>query len=451
MARVPAIRSIITTRIEQISRYSEPTIDEQQVGWTIRKKRSIFDVKKKDEQYTTSEKKEIESIIQFVMDCGESGSSFSNDTFDTFLRKEVKDSLELDQMCFEIVRNNRGQAIEFLSVDGATFRLSETFDDRDGLDKFRNQYNYKPINGYYPSYVQVWENNVVQEFYPWELCFSVRNQSSSVYNNGYGISELEDLIQIVTYILYGMQYNGNFFKQGSNPKGLLSIKGNISDSSMNEFKQAWRSTIAGVANSHKLPIIDGAMDAQWIDMHHSNKDMEFSAWNDFLMVLACSVFRIDPSELGFNFQKVANLFGQDGQKARLQHSEDKGLIPLLKFIQRKFNKFVIEQRNPEYEFVFTGIEQENKELALEMDVKKAGAGFVSLEDMFKKYSSRDLNLDSDTIINPIVQQMKIQAMMGGMGSNQAVDQQAQESGQGSSENPFMKGINEYIDRNLLNK
>jgi dUTPase len=32
--------------------------------------------------------------------------------------------------------------------------------------------------------------------------------------------------------------------------------------------------------------------------NNSNKDMEFQLWNEFLTLITCSVFKIDPSELG---------------------------------------------------------------------------------------------------------------------------------------------------------
>ena len=57
--------------------------------------------------------------------------------------------------------------------------------------------------------------------------------------------------------------------------------------------------------------------------------MEFTEWIKFLLVIACAVYRMDPSELGFQFQDAARIFGQEGQKERLDHSKQKGLTPLV--------------------------------------------------------------------------------------------------------------------------
>lgn len=454
MARTPFIRPIITTRLNQVADFAEFTEDEQKKGWTIRPKRKPFQNQKKN--LTDKDKRVIEDIYDFINNGGSEGSKWGNDTFETFLRKTTKDSLEIDQLTFEVVQNRRGMPVEFVATDGGTMRLAETYDDRESTWGNRIK-DAVAINGYYPSYVQVYNQQVYNQYYPWELCFGMRNISTNIMNNGYGVSELEDMIQLVTYMLYGMQYNGNFFKQGSNPKGILNIKGGASSNAVQELKQVWRSTIAGVQNSHKIPIIEG-QEVEWLDMQQSNKEMEFQVWFDFLQLLACSVYTIDPSELGFNFQKAAQMFGQDGQKQRLNHSQTKGLIPILKFEQRNINKYIVERLAPSYEFVWCGIEQEDKIVALDQDVKKSGAGFVSMEDMFEKYSGRKFNPEKDTILNQAylsAQQMK---MMGGdyqqeEGNDNPFSQQEEQGNpfQKSEENPFMRDLETWVDKNIIHK
>ena len=111
-----------------------------------------------------------------------------------------------------------------------------------------------------------------------------------------------------------MQYNGNFFKQGSQPKGFINVKNqNIDGGTLNEFRQEWKQTMSTVYNSHKIPVIQG-IDLEWIDLQQTNRDMEFTEWIKFLMVLVCAVYRMDPSELGFQFQDAARVWGQDSVK-----------------------------------------------------------------------------------------------------------------------------------------
>jgi hypothetical protein len=243
------------------------------------------------------------------------------------------------------------------------------------------------------------------------MTFGMRNHTSDVMANGYSLSELEDLVQLVTYLLYGVQYNGNFFVNGSNPKGFFAVKGNLGNNALNSFKQMWQNTIKGTPNAFRVPVIEsGQGDIQWIDMQMKNNEMEWAKWIDFLIGTVCAVYKIDPSECGFQLQgsgrSSTSPFGQDGQKERLKHSESKGLVPILKLIQRTMTKYVVDRLDDEYEFVFTGLEQEDQVIGLEQDVKKVSNGFMSMQDGFRKWSGRDFDESEDIILNQVYQQAK---------------------------------------------
>lgn len=444
MARTPVIRTVIGTRVDQIAGFAEPTNNDQEKGWTIRRKRLLFD---EDKDITNEEKKKISEIVKFICEGGTADNKWSFDSFEEYLRQLAYDSLTFDQMCMENVYSRGRKLVQYYPVDGSTIRLVDDSDTQ-RLSEYTQQ-----VNGYWPKYVQVWQDQIYAFYYPWEMTFGIRNKVTDINTNGYGISELEDLINIVTWLLFGMQYNGNFFSQGSNPKGFFSIEGNVAPNALNDFKQMWRNTISGIQNSHKVPVIEsGSAKVNWVDMQASNKDMEFDNWLDFLIVISCCVFKIDPTECGFNLQKASQIFGQDGQKARLKHSQSKGLVPILKLIQRMFTRYIVEPLDENYEFVFTGLEIDDQEVALDMDVKKIQNGFMSLEDGFKKYSGRDFDPEKDTILNNTYVQIQQQKMMGGDGMNQMVDSEMGGYDEGNpfaenpiSDNPFEKSLTAYID------
>lgn len=437
MARTPVIKTIINTRVDQVAGFAEPTTNLQEKGWTIRKKPSLFgegkELNKKDQLI-------IEETIKFISNGGDESFKWSFDSFETYLRQIARDSYEIDQICMEMVPDRKGKLIQYLPVDGATMRILDV--DSSGFKE-----SHKEIRGYYPRYAQVYEDKVYAEFYPWEMSFGVRNSTTDIYSNQYGVSELEDMINIVTWTLFGLQYNGNFFSQGSNPKGFFTMKGTLAPNSVNQFKQNWRNTVSGVENAWKVPVIEaGQAEIDWINMQTSNKDMEFDKWMDFLILMSCCSFRIDPSEVGFNIQKAAQIFGQDGQKERLKHSQSKGLVPVLKLIQRLFNKYIVDQIAPGYEFIFTGIEVEDQVVALDMDVKKANSGFMSMEDGFKKWSGRDFDPESDTILNQTYFAQKQQEMMGGGYMNNEVNEDYPQEEQPQETNPFEKSLIDYLNK-----
>lgn len=461
MGEIFIVKAIINTRIEQVQNFLKYSLDDQKPGYQIRYKKSPGS---EDKELNEKDKKIVDYIIKFLEEGGENDKWECEDNFQEFTRKVLRDSLVLDQMTFELVRARNMNLKKYRAVDAALIRQLDTNDPR-----YAQMFENFRWHGYLPRYAMVWDGQIIRHpvtneyvvFYPWELGYGVRNKTTNVLRNGYGCSELETLIEIVTWILWGMQYNGNFFKQGSQPKGFINVKnGNIDQGTLNEFRQDWKQTMSTVYNSHKIPVIQG-IDLEWIDLQQTNRDMEFTEWIKFLLVIACAVYRMDPSELGFQFQDAARIFGQEGQKERLDHSRQKGLTPLLVFYQNVLNKYIISEIDDRLELVFTGIEIEDEAAQVELDKKKSEAGFVSLEDMFEKYSGRKFNPEKDTILNTVYQSAQSNKMMGGEGMNQIVDDEegkdspktAQEAidqmlVEKSMDNPILGKALEFIDSQL---
>nr|DAR94161.1 MAG TPA: Portal protein [Caudoviricetes sp.] len=408
MGDIHIVKSIVSTRVEQIMNFMDFSEDEQKEGYTIRKKKSLFSTG--DEKLTNEDKKKIAKIVEFLEKGGWTDKWDNVDSLQEFVSKIMSDSLTLDQLAFEMVRNRMWELQKFRAVDASLIRFLDSVDprQREGFEQYR-------FKGHLPRYCMVWDemilhNPITKEpilYYPWELGFGIRNKTSDVRRNGYGVSELETLVNIITWILWGFSYNANFFSQGSQPKGFINIKNpNISNSTLQEFRQAWTQTMAGYQNSHRTPVING-IDLEWVDLQKlSNRDMEFNEWIKFLIIMTCSVYRIDPSELGFNFKESQQIFGQDGQRERLKHSREKGLKPLLIFLQGIITKYIVSELDENYEFAFTGIEVEDEEAQVKLDSEKLSSGMVSMQDIFKKYNGRDFDPEKDIILNQVYQGMK---------------------------------------------
>ena len=465
MGDIFIIKAVINTRIEQVQNFLKYSNDDQKPGYKIRYKQTPgveADVNTKKEM-SKEDMRKVEYIVKFLEDGGENDKWECEDNFQEFTRKVLNDSLRLDQLCFEVVRARNFEVKKYRAVDGALIRQLDTNDPR--YSQMFEQFRW---HGYLPRYAMVWDGQIIRHpvtneyvaFYPWDLGYGIRNKTSNVLRNGYGCSELETLMEIVTWVLWGMQYNGNFFKQGSQPKGFINVKNqNIDGGTLNEFRQEWKQTMSTVYNSHKIPVIQG-IDLEWIDLQQTNRDMEFTEWIKFLMVLVCAVYRMDPSELGFQFQDAARVWGQEGQRERLDHSKQKGLTPLLIFYQNILNKYIISEIDDRLELVFTGIEIEDEATQVDLDKKKSEAGFVSLEDMFEKYSGRKFNPEKDTILNQVYQSAQQAKMMGGDMMNNVADEN-DETSTGDPEidamlnksvgNPILEKAFSFIDDQLKKK
>lgn len=445
MSKTPIINSIIKTRKNQVADFAEPQENKYSTGFVIRKKPKGGIEQKMDNR----DKRIAFSITDFILKGG-NVSQWEHDDFDTFIRKIVDDSLIYDQMTFECIRNRRGQIESFMATDASTFRIADSFFDKDYDNAFfarngasvwqdRNDFG-KKIHGYYPSFVQVYQNTKVNEFYPWELCFGVRNPSTSIYANGYGVSELEELINVVTSMLWGDEYNRRFFSQGSAPKGLLRIKGSNNEAALQQFKQQWQSMITGVMQAWKTPVVEA--DVDWIDLQKNNRDMEYTSWMEYLIKLSCAIYSIDPTEIGWDISRGSSGGGlfEGSQEQRLKHSKDKGLYPLLKFIQRKINKYIIEQINPDFELIFVGLNGLSIDEELKMDIDKVNS-FMTVNEAREKHELKPLE-GGDSPNNATFVQAKNAAMMA---EQQQQNGMVENDGEPEIKNPFEEVSEENDD------
>lgn len=427
MARIPIIKAVIETRKEQIMSFCEPQRNKYSTGFVIKPK--SYDESK---DLTKEQQKRIDELTEFMLNCGENKNSFHGDNFNSFIRKFLDDSLILDQGTWENIYGRNGKdLVEFIATDGASYRIADSYnDEKDSGEKKKN--------GYLPYYVQVYNGNIFEEFYPWELTFAIRNPQTSIFSNGYGKSELEDLIETATSIINADMYNSNYFKVGSNPKGILRVTGNINTSRLEEFRNHWQSQMSGVRNAHKLPIIE-AEKMDFINTQSSNKDMEYGMYQEYLIKLVCGSYKIDPSEIGFN---MGNSNGQapmfeGNNEARIKYSRDKGLKPLLKFLQRYLNKHLLSIKDANYVIEFVGLDSETPEQELDRKTKEVQS-IKTLNEVRAENGLEPLEW-GDNLLNPVALQLQQVQSMGNQESNQFMDQEESEN-EPKEENPFLKSM-----------
>lgn len=109
--------------------------------------------------------------------------------------------------------------------------------------------------------------------------------------------------------------------------------------------------------------------------------MEFERWLNYLINVMCSIFAIDPSEI--NFPNRGGATGSSGStlnetsaKEKNRISRDKGLEPLLKFIEDAINKYIISQFGDKYIFNFVGGDASTEKEMLEILEMKGKLGLT---------------------------------------------------------------------------
>lgn len=350
--RTPIIQAIIQTRIQQMAAFTRVSRDRYDLGFKVR-------VRDANKEPTPAERKWIAQAETMILRTGITDNPRGRNGFEQFLRKFMWDSLVYDQACMEIVPDRLGRPTEFYAVDASTMRLADT------ASTYLNEDEKTAVRT-----VQIYDGMIISEYNQEELCFGVRNPRTDIRLFGYGVSELEMMMVVITAILFGWDYNQKAFSQGSSTKGILNFKGAIPEKQLKAFRRHWYQMISGVENSWRTPITN-AEDLQWIAMQNSNRDMEYNAWFDFLIKIACAMFTIDPVEINFKYGNTGQRGGltEASNQEKITESKERGLRPLLRFMENCLNQWVIWPINENFEFTFVGMDAKTRSEVADLNAK----------------------------------------------------------------------------------
>lgn len=389
--RVPTIQTIIKTRVDQVSNFAVPQPDKFQPGYRV----LLRDRKQKPSKASEQRSKDIE---RWVGTTGVTENPAGRDSFETFLKKITLDSLTYDQAPYEIVPANDGTPAEFYAVDGSTIRLADT-------SKLHYSEDAKEIR-----YVQIYDANVVAQYTSEQLAFIVRNPTTNIRNLGYGQSEIEMLVHVITALLWSFDYNAKQFTQGTAAKGILNFKGAIPDKQLRAFRKHWYAMVAGVENAFRTPIVN-ADELQWVDIQKNNKDMEFSAWFDFLIKVSSSMYGMDPMEINFKYGDSGGgkAMFESGNASKLTASKDKGLKPLLRMIQRSISTSLVSRIDEDFVFEFCGLEASTPDEMADLNAKLVKVS-KTVNELRAENDDPPLE-DGDIILDPVYAQTVSQRKM----------------------------------------
>lgn len=333
------LNAIINTRASQVARYCQPTrYTNDGMGFAVT-------LKDKNVAPTEAELKEMKRIEEFIMNTGDT-VDITRDTFLNFCKKIVRDTYRFDQVNFEKVFD-KNQKLRYLKmVDPTTIFLKLDKDGKLSKTKYR--------------YVQVLNERAVAQFQARELAFGIRNPRSDIEIGGYGMSELEIALTQFVAQENTEKFNDRFFSHGGTTRGMLLIKAGQQQSAhaLDIFRREWNNSLSGINGSWKIPVIT-ADDAKFINMTPSANDMQFEKWLNYLINVISSLYGIDPSEI--NFPNNGGATGSHGgalnegnSKEKNQASQNKGLLPLLQFIESMINDNVVSEFSNKYVFSFVG-------------------------------------------------------------------------------------------------
>lgn len=341
--------------------------------------------------------KATKDVEEYIANCGKLDNRTFDSAkwnFDAALRAWTRDSLTYDLYATEKVPDRAGRPHHWFPVDGSTIKkasrdlkrykdASQAFFNLDILypetDKQAKEYE-KTIelkadllekDAY--KWVQVIRGKVERAYTTDELAVGIRNVNTDIYNNGYGISELELLVNMVTGHLNAEYYNQAYFTQGFSAKGILHIKASLNRRKVDSVRTQWHHMLKGAKNSFQTPIFAGVEDVNWIPLTQNHNDIGFEGWMRYLVTMIGAIYQIDPSELGIHFKDEGSggsMGGKEDSKNKTAQSKDKGLYPLLNHLQRYITEEIIKPFDERFKLVFTGATGETAEESLARQEKE---------------------------------------------------------------------------------
>ncbi|AXH71111.1 putative portal protein [Bacillus phage BSP38] len=336
------LNAIINTRVNQVSLFCTPArYSDKGIGYEVRLKDPLA-------TESTHDKKKIKEIENFIENTGKK-PDFTRDTFRTFVKKLVRDRLTYDKINFELIYEKAtGELHHFKARDASTIYVAV---DKNG---------HEPKGKNAVKYVQVLDRKKVAEFKANEMAWEVHNPRTDITVGRYGYPELEIALNHLQYHENTEIFNARFFAQGGTTRGLLQIKTGQEQShqALANFRREWTAMFSGINGAWKIPVIT-AEDVKFVNMTQSSKDMEFEKWLNYLINVICSIYSIDPAEINFPNRGGAtghsgNTLNESSTKEKTRDSKDKGLEPLLKFIEDAVNKYIVSQFGDKYVFNFVG-------------------------------------------------------------------------------------------------
>ena len=376
------VSAAIQARCDTMLRFARPQRKMFEMGFKLQKKNHAEDM-------TAEDRKIISDLEDFIYHCGRKDKVPPGEemTFGEFLKLCTRDALTFGHVATEKVLTRRGSLHRFRPVPGeAVYNINpktnkeiiakeivnarKTYQMKQssyGGNNPESQQTYnEPSIDYYKFVQMSYDNRVLAAFGDEDMVFKLFNPQNFADSMGYCYSPLELAIINVTNHLNVENYNSNFFTHGYAARGILHLKGTVTQSQLASFRRQFYNTISGTQNAWRTPIIAGMDDVQWVPMSGSAKEMEYLNYNNHIIRAICTQFQIDPVELGLDYL-ISGTGRSSTQQAnseyKINYSRERGLIPLLMLFEDMMNGSILPAIDPEiakrFEFKFTGIDEES--------------------------------------------------------------------------------------------
>lgn len=93
-----------------------------------------------------------------------------------------------------------------------------------------------------------------------------------------GMGPIQSVLTDIDASRYSAEWNRNFFVNNALPGGIVEVPHEWTDDEFEQFRDRWEEQHRGVANSHRVGVIEGG--AKWVERKFSMRDMQFTELRD---------------------------------------------------------------------------------------------------------------------------------------------------------------------------
>lgn len=260
---------------------------------------------------------------------------FSNtNSWEIFIKKILVDLLVIDRGVAIKLRDENGQLLGLMPVDGATVRplINEygTFDPEKAY--------VQVINGTPTSYLRR-DDVVVMSLHP----------MADMKYFGYGFSTMETLYNTVLSDIFIDKGNLDYYRKGGSiPEGFISIEpppsreGMVTQLDQDQLETIQRQLQSIMMGDYtQVPLVSGGK-VSWIDFKGKRKDMQFKELAEYLTRKICAAYQVSPQDVGI----LADINRATGQ-VQAEMTKSKGLETLMMSISSFITNEVIREIRPE--------------------------------------------------------------------------------------------------------
>ena len=320
----------------------------------------------------------------------------NDESFEMIQKALIKDLLELDSGVLVKVFNEKNELSQIFARDGGSFLKNP-----DIYGYMGNRANFIPpitsdINSLNDKQYQSAYSSAAYYQYGWttggkpipfgkrEIMYVIHNPKT---DSIYGSSPMEILTNTLYMLIYGQQYNLDYYMNGNVADGIVHLP-NADKNTAKSFSQRLMAKFKKVDSldnkvrvGHQYPIWAGEQAPSIIPFSVSAKDMQILDQQKWFIKLVWSVFGVTPDEMGFT---------EDSNRAtgiaQVEVHKRKAIQPLLETLQYHYTTQILTEFDPmgRLEFIYDDYDINTEMKKLDLYRKELDLGIKTSEMIAKE-------------------------------------------------------------------